>query len=246
MRQRHPEVAVVMIRELQGFGLRFHLEGVVRARQVLVTPRKGPHHPEAWLAIPGQSCQTLLGHCCVLKVDLLPMLLSFAADCQAHHARRTSVSAPCSSAACVAPSPSWRVCRCGRPLDSNGHHRAACAVAGVRESRVRGGVRSKTKVSRKGGKVTTNIRIQDMDIVAPNQLDERRIEILVDGLPLLHGAQIAVDTTLVSVLRRDGAPPLPLCRRRRCRPGGCPADERAPLSGTVWPSRENTPGGPGS
>ena len=44
-----------------------------------------------------------------------------------------------------------------------------------------------------------------MDIVAPNRLDERRIEILVDGLPL-HGAKIAVDTTLVSVLRRDGAP----------------------------------------
>ena len=49
-----------------------------------------------------------------------------------------------------------------------------------------------------------------MDIVAPNRLDERRIEILVDGLPLFHGAQIAVDTTLVSVLRRDGAP------RSRC------------------------------
>ena len=39
-----------------------------------------------------------------------------------------------------------------------------------------------------------------MDIVAPNQLDERRIEVLVDGLPLFHGAQ--VDTTLVSALRR--------------------------------------------
>ena len=45
-----------------------------------------------------------------------------------------------------------------------------------------------------------------MDIVRPNQLDERRIEVLVDGLPLFHGAQVAVDTTLVSALRRDGTP----------------------------------------
>ena len=48
--------------------------------------------------------------------------------------------------------------------------------------------------------------IQDMDVVVPNQLDERRIEVVADGLPLFHGAQVAVDTTLVSVLWRDGAP----------------------------------------
>ena len=45
-----------------------------------------------------------------------------------------------------------------------------------------------------------------MDIVAPNQLDERRIEVLADGLPLFHGAQAVVGTTLVSALRRDGTP----------------------------------------
>ena len=43
------------------------------------------------------------------------------------------------------------------------------------------------------------MRIQDMDIVVPNQLDERRIEVLADGLPLFHGAQVA---------GRDGAPRL--------------------------------------
>ena len=36
VRQRHPGVAAVMIRELQGFGLGLHFEAVVRARQVLV------------------------------------------------------------------------------------------------------------------------------------------------------------------------------------------------------------------
>ena len=102
---------------------------------------------------------------------------------------------------------SSRVCRCGRPLDSSGHHRAACAVAGVLGSRGFAVESAAARVCREGGgRVTTNIRIQDMDIVAPNRLDERRIKILVDGLPLFHGAQIAVDTTLVSVLRRDGVP----------------------------------------
>ena len=54
--------------------------------------------------------------------------------------------------------------------------------------------------------MATNIRIQDMDIAMPNNIDERRVEILVDGLQLFHGAQLAVDTTLVSVLRRNGVP----------------------------------------
>ena len=39
-----------------------------------------------------------------------------------------------------------------------------------------------------------------------NALDNRRLEIVADGLPLFLGAQLAVDTTLVSVLRRDGTP----------------------------------------
>ena len=34
--------------------------------------------------------------------------------------------------------------------------------------------------------------------------DARRLEIVVDGLPLHGGAQLAVDTTRVSVLRGDG------------------------------------------
>ena len=102
---------------------------------------------------------------------------------------------------------SSRVCRCGRPLDSCGHHRAACAVVGVLGSRGFALESAAARVCREaGGRVTTNSRIQDMDIVAPNQLDERRIEVLADGLLLFHGAQVAVDTTLVCALRRDGTP----------------------------------------
>ena len=38
-----------------------------------------------------------------------------------------------------------------------------------------------------------------------NGLDQRRIEVIVDGLTLWHGAQLAVDTTLVSPLHGDGS-----------------------------------------
>ena len=38
----------------------------------------------------------------------------------------------------------------------------------------------------------------------PNAHDARRLEVLVDGLPLYGGAQLAIDTTLVSPIRGDG------------------------------------------
>ena len=45
-----------------------------------------------------------------------------------------------------------------------------------------------------------------MDLARPDVLDNRRLEIVADGLPLFHGAQLAIDTTVVSVLKRDGTP----------------------------------------
>ena len=36
--------------------------------------------------------------------------------------------------------------------------------------------------------------------------DSRRLEVVVDGLPLFGGSQLAVDTTLVCSLHRDGSP----------------------------------------
>ena len=45
--------------------------------------------------------------------------------------------------------------------------------------------------------------MRDLDLpVAVN--DARRLEVVVDGLPLHGGAQLAVDTTLVSALHCDG------------------------------------------
>ena len=45
--------------------------------------------------------------------------------------------------------------------------------------------------------------VRDLDLpVAVN--DARRLEVVVDGLPVYGGAQLAVDTTLVSALHCDG------------------------------------------
>ena len=92
---------------------------------------------------------------------------------------------------------------CGRPLDPRGHHRAACQVAGVLE-RQRFPIESVARVCKAGGRVTTNVRVQDLDIPPGAAVDNRRLEAVVDGLPLFHGAQLAVDATMVSPVRRDG------------------------------------------
>ena len=44
-----------------------------------------------------------------------------------------------------------------------------------------------------------------MDLADFNALDNRRLEVVADGLTLWRGAQLAVDTTLVSPLCRDGS-----------------------------------------
>ena len=44
-----------------------------------------------------------------------------------------------------------------------------------------------------------------MDLAHFNALDSRRLEVVADGLTLWRGAQLAVDTTLVSPLSRNGA-----------------------------------------
>ena len=81
-----------------------------------------------------------------------------------------------------------------------------------------------------GGRVSTNILMRDLDLAHPdvNVADGRRLEVVVDGLPLFGGAQLAMDTTLVCALHRDGTPvgraaetdgvALKTARRRKERP----------------------------
>ena len=59
-----------------------------------------------------------------------------------------------------------------------------------------------------GARVGTNIMVRDMDLLPQDHQDGRRLEVVADGLPLFHGAQLAIDTTLVSPLSRDGLPHL--------------------------------------
>ena len=61
------------------------------------------------------------------------------------------------------------------------------------------------RICREGGaRVTTNIMVRDMDLAVPNPGDARRLEIVTDGLPWCGGAQLAIDTTLISSWHCDG------------------------------------------
>ena len=100
---------------------------------------------------------------------------------------------------------SSRTCRCGRQLDIFGHHRAACAQAGVLGRRGFALECAAAQVCRKAeARVTTNVFVRDLDLGEFNGLDGRRLEVIADGLTLWRVAQLAIDTTLVSPLHIDG------------------------------------------
>ena len=101
---------------------------------------------------------------------------------------------------------SSRTCRCGRPLDIFGHHRAACSRAGILGSRGFALESAAAWVCREGGgRVATNLFLRDLDVPVP-VTDSRRLEVVCDGLPLFRGAQLALDTTLVSPVCSNGEP----------------------------------------
>ena len=52
----------------------------------------------------------------------------------------------------------------------------------------------------------TNVLVRDLDLNLHDHVDARRLEIVADGLPLFGGAQLAIDTTLVSAVRQDDTP----------------------------------------
>ena len=91
----------------------------------------------------------------------------------------------------------------------------ACAVAGVL-GRGFPLENAAARICREaGGGVRTNV------LHAINNLDSRRLKDVVDGLPLIRGAQLAIDTTLVSPLSRNGT------ARPRCATESGAALERA-------------------
>ena len=95
-------------------------------------------------------------------------------------------------------------CECGTALDTFGRHRAACPHSGRLKRRAVAPERTLARICREAGAtVRCNARLRDMN-VAVSSTDDRAIEVLASGLPYHHGAQLAVDITLRSVLTRCG------------------------------------------
>ena len=110
------------------------------------------------------------------------------------------------SSACCSSAGSAFLCRCRQLHDRFGDHLAACPRSGV--LRARGGPleRAAARVCREAGAtVALNVRLRDLNVDVARQ-DERRIEVIANGLALWGGSQLAVDTTLVSPLTSSGAP----------------------------------------
>ena len=64
---------------------------------------------------------------------------------------------------------SARFCRCGLPLDLRGHHRAACARAGILGRRECALETVTTWICREaGGRDTTNVIVRDLDLAEPH------------------------------------------------------------------------------
>ena len=101
---------------------------------------------------------------------------------------------------------STRRCRCGAQLDPWGDHRTACSNAGVLGRRGWPLERMAARVCREArARVATDVLLRDLNVPL-QRADGRRLEVIANGLPLWNGAQVAVDTTLVSPVRRDGQP----------------------------------------
>ena len=84
------------------------------------------------------------------------------------------------------------------------------------------------RVCREGGaRVQTNVFLRELNIEGVRSQDGRRIEVVANGLPVYHGAQVAIDATIVSPIRGDGRPvdgdgqsegaALRKARQRKCR-----------------------------
>ena len=92
---------------------------------------------------------------------------------------------------------STRYCLCGRPFDWLGHHRAACSVAGILG---KGGFPLENAAARPcreaRARIRTNVMVREMDLVPNDRVDNRRFEVVADGLPLFGGAQLATTQRL--------------------------------------------------
>ena len=148
------------------------------ASRALLLSQAGPHATRAFTAFPTSPAVV------VPSAHLRVLLL-----------RRLRLPLPC------AP----RTCSCHGRLDQLGDHRSACATSGFLASRALPLEHAVARVCREAGaQVARNVRVSDMNIDVPVS-DARRIEVVANGLPLWHGAQLAIDATVVSPVTRTGS-----------------------------------------
>ena len=172
-----------------------HLSQLDPASRALLLSQAGPHAARAFTAFPTSPAVV------VPSAHLRVLLL-----------RRLRLPLPC------AP----RTCSCHGRLDQLGDHRSACATSGFLASRALPLEHAVARVCREAGaQVARNVRVGDMNIDVPVS-DARRIEVVTNGLPLWHGAQLAIDATIVSPVTRTGS----------ARPG---ADTRPAAAGRTQP-----------
>ena len=166
------------------------------ASQALVTSQSGPFASRAFTTIPYTNDFAYPSH--LFRILLL---------------RRLRLPLPLFA----------RTCRCRRTFDSLGDHRAACAQSGALRSRGRPLERAAARVCREAGaRVTTHTRLADLNVQHVHHIDDRRIEVIANGLALWGVAQLAVDTTLVSPLTRAGEPRCTLHDARKAKERACP------------------------
>ena len=124
---------------------------------------------------------------------------------------------------------SARSCRCGRLLDSLGHHRASCSRAGVLGRRGFAVESAGARICREaGGRVTTNVMMRDLDLPVPHASDQRRLEIVRPPSIRGRAARSRHHSGVASPLRWNTTPRSG--QRRRCSFGSRTAQEGVHLS----------------
>ena len=128
--------------------------------------------------------------------------------------------------------PVWPATRFSSPPPGSLRHRGGLGSRRVSAGELRG---TDLQGSRSRGCPSTFV--QDLDLFSRAK-SNRRLEVVADGLPLFHGAQLAVDTTMVSTVQADGAP------RRQCpeRDGAASDQARRTTEGTYPELTANTEG----
>ena len=91
-------------------------------------------------------------------------------------------------------------CDCGALTDNRGRHLAACPHSGRLRTSTVAPEKTLIRICREAGAtVCANDKPRDLNVAVRGD-DKRCIEVVASGLPLYHGAQLAVDITMRSAI----------------------------------------------